>query len=111
MLGRLLTDVFVTGSDAADESAGSVVVSARAGESSGNTSGVNAATGMALGVVTTTHRGPDHVLPLLRLAPKTSPDRLAAAIATTSRALKLLFMLIPKSFFLVRNTDKGDSSG
>ena len=98
MLGRLLTVVSATGSAGADVSAGSVVVSAGAGELSGDSSGVNSATRTALGVVTTTHRGPDHELPLLRLAPSTSPDKLATAIATTSRALKLLFMLILKSF-------------
>ena len=81
---------------ASDESADSVVVAAKACASLGDTNGIKTETGAALGVVTTTHRGPDHDPPLLRLAPKTSPDRLAAAIAPTSRALNVLFILILK---------------
>ena len=80
---------------ASDDSADSVVVAAKACASLGDTNGIKTETG-ALGVVTTTHRGPDHEPPLLRLAPNTSPDKLAAAIVPTSRPLNVLFMLILK---------------
>ncbi len=87
------------GSESSDKSVESVVVPTNASASPGKTSGVKTETGVTLGVVTTTHRGPDHELPRLRLAPKASPERPTAAIATTNRALKLLLMLILKSSF------------
>jgi len=111
LLPCVLSDSSAAGSEASDGSADSVVVSTKACASPSKTSGVNAARGMTVGVVTTTHRVPDHEPPLLRLAPKTSPERLVAAIATTSsRASNFLFMLILKSLLLVENTEEGEST-